>query len=291
MFNLTRYLHDRQNAINKALEARMPSEADRPAILHRAMRYSVLSCGKRLRPIVCLAAAEATGGLAGAKSRGGGLNEEAMIAALAIEVFHAYTLIHDDLPCMDDSALRRGKPSSHMVFGEAIAVLAGDALQALAFEWISMVNAPPPYPPNQLTTELALAAGSRGVAGGQVEDLAAAGTKTGRDTIDYVHFHKTAALFRAAARIGGITGSAGRHDLKALTTYGTKLGLAFQIVDDITDANADRKGLTCLTVYNINTVSSMARTLIEEAIEAVSPFGEKGAPLAAIARYVVESLR
>ncbi|MFH1477554.1 MAG: polyprenyl synthetase family protein [Verrucomicrobiota bacterium] len=164
MFDLQRYLDNKIRLINTALDRRMPGETERPTALHKAMRYSVFAGGKRLRPLLCLAAAEAWGPA----------GDTALTAALAIEILHTYTLIHDDLPSMDNDALRRGRPTLHIVVGEANAILAGDALLTLAFEWLAETSAPPPYPPNQLSMELARAAGSRGVVGGPVGEQGAA---------------------------------------------------------------------------------------------------------------------
>ena len=166
MSDIKRILEEKLRLINTGLDTHIPSETTRPAELHKAIRYSVFAGGKRIRPLLCLSAAEAVGGT----------DKNALIPAIAIEALHTYTLIHDDLPCMDNDDLRRGKPTSHVVFGEANAVLVGDALQALAFEILAQCPAPPPYPPNQLVAELSRAAGSHGVVGGQFEDI------TDRDT-------------------------------------------------------------------------------------------------------------
>jgi len=209
--------------INASIDKHMPAESARPTMLHRAMRYSVFAGGKRLRGTLALASAEAIGG----KSK------SALLSATAIELVHTYTLIHDDLPCMDNDNLRRGKPTCHIAFDEATAILAGDALLALAFELIGNVIAPPPYVPNQLTLELARAVGSYGVIGGQIEDIAAEGKKPDLAIVKYIHLHKTAILVSAALKMGGIAAGANADQLKALASYGTNLGLAFQIIDDI----------------------------------------------------------
>ena len=224
MFDLQHYLDNNIQLINTALDQRLPAETERPAALHKAMRYSVFTGGKRLRPILCLAAAEAVGQ---ATARGLA-NDTLLAAALAIEILHTYTLIHDDLPSMDDDTLRRGQPTLHIVAGEANAILAGDALLTLAFEWLAEVRTPSPYPPNQLSLELARAAGSRGVVGGQVADLAAEGQAADADTVDYINRHKTAALLRASVRMGGVAAGAGARNLAALTAYGDAIGLTFQ---------------------------------------------------------------
>ena len=254
------------------------------------MRYSVLAGGKRLRPILCLAAAEAVGGK----------EKLAIIPALATEVLHTYTLIHDDLPCMDDDDLRRGKPTSHVVFGEANAILAGDALLTLAFEWMARAVPPKPYASNQLILELACAAGNRGVIAGQIEDLASEGKKTNAATVHYIHMHKTAVLLRAAVRIGGICGGAGKGELSALGNYGENAGLAFQITDDILNetssrekmgkaAGSDRKRgkMTYVAVHGLEKAKKMARQLAGEAVESLQSLKGNTEPLKAVVEYII----
>ncbi len=280
MFDLDSYLDEKRKMIDAALDREMPPEAEKPAALHKAMRYCVFSGGKRLRPILCLAAAEAVGANA----------ESAILPAAAVELFHTYTLIHDDLPCMDDDDFRRGKPSCHKVFGEAGAVLAGDALQALAFEVLGKAGAPP-YAANQLVLELARAAGSRGVVGGQVEDLAAAGAKPGAADFDYIHEHKTADLFRAACRMGAIAGGASRGELDALAAFGAGLGTAFQITDDILDSSAGKKRdkTSCLSVYTPSAARQKAQRLVDHAVSSVRGLrnADRAEPLAAMARFIL----
>ena len=210
----------RRRQVDSWLGLWLPPSETRPSVLHRAMRHSVLAGGKRLRPILALATAEALGGSPGTAAR----------SACAIELFHTYTLVHDDLPCMDDDDLRRGVPTCHVVFGEANALLAGDALLTLAFEWLA-------GGPNAAACvlELATCGGSQGVVGGQVEDLAAEGKPADADTLAYIHSGKTARLLRAALRIGGLCGGASPDELERLGRFGDHLGLAFQIVDDILD--------------------------------------------------------
>lgn len=291
MFDLQHYLDNKIQLINTTLDRRLPAETKRPAALHKAMRYSVFAGGKRLRPVLCLAASEATG-LA---------NDTALTAALAIEILHTYTLIHDDLPSMDDDALRRGKPTLHIVAGEANAILAGDALLTMAFEWLSALRAPAPYPPNQLSLELALAAGSRGVVGGQAEDLAAEGRPADADTLDYIHRHKTAALLRAAVRMGGIAAGADNTALAALTAYGDTIGLAFQIVDDILNetstaatlgkaAGSDRQHgkMTFVAVHGLAAARARARQLTLDASAALQPLPGNREALSALAHWITE---
>ncbi len=244
--------------IEAALSAVLPPESRRPAVLHRAMRYSVMSGGKRLRPLLCLAAADAVGGDV----------RQALKPAVAVELFHTYTLVHDDLPCMDDDDFRRGRPTVHRVFGEANALLAGDALQALAFEVLAGAR-----PAGRLVLELACAAGSAGVVGGQVEDLAANPEKVDEATVRYIHQHKTADLFGAAVRMGALSGGARAADLKALAEYARCLGLAFQIVDDVLDGVAGKPSeLSCLAVYDAATARRKARRLRDRALAGLRRF-------------------
>lgn len=291
MFDLNAYLQLRRAAVEAALDQRMPAESTRPEVLHKAMRYSVMAGGKRLRPILCMAACEAVGGTPAA----------ALLPGIAIEILHTYTLVHDDLPCMDDDELRRGRPTSHMVFGEANALLAGDALLTLAFEWLAGVQAAPPHAPNQLSSELATASGSQGVIGGQVEDLGAEGREPDADLVDYIHRHKTAALLRAAVRMGGIAGGASIAHLDALTRYGECAGLAFQIADDILNVtataeqlgkpvgnDAQLKKLTYVAVHGLAASRTRADALIREAVTAVQTLPGDPQPLISLAEYTVK---
>jgi geranylgeranyl diphosphate synthase type II len=291
MFDLHGYLEMRRGAVEAALAKEMPAESTRPAVLHQAMRYSVMAGGKRLRPILCMAACEAVGGKA----------ESAMMAGLAVEILHTYTLIHDDLPCMDDDDLRRGRPTSHIMFGEANALLAGDALLTLAFEWLAELQSPPPYLPNQLTLELARAAGSRGVIGGQVEDLEGEGKAPDAELLDYIHRHKTAALIRASVRMGGLCGAASPDALDALSRYGECAGLAFQIADDILNVTStpeqlgkpvgndeQLKKLTYVAVHGLQASRDKADALIQEAVAAIRDLPGNPQPLIALAEYTVK---
>lgn len=291
MFELKPYLAERRELVEHALDLHMPPKHERPALLHEAMRYSVFAGGKRIRPILCLAAAEAVGGRA----------EDALLPAIALEALHTYTLIHDDLPAMDNDELRRGRPTCHIAYGEATAILAGDALLTLAFEWLAESRAPKPYLPNQFALELAEAAGSRGVIGGQVEDLAAEGKPPSADLVDYIHLHKTAALIRAAVRMGGIAGGAKAKELDALTVYGGNIGLAFQIADDILNetssagalgkaagSDRERRKMTYVALYGVETARSKAQELTDQAIARLENRRGETEPLEAIARYIVE---
>jgi len=289
MFDLKSYVDERCRLIEAALDAQMPSENTPPAVLHKAMRYSVFSGGKRLRPILCLVAAEAVKDPSGNASRD---LQNVMLPALAVELLHTYTLIHDDLPCMDNDCLRRGKPASHVVFGEANALLAGDALQALAFDMVARAPVPSRYPSNQLVLELAEAAGSRGVVGGQVEDLAACNSEQSADIVGFIHLHKTASLFRSAVRMGGISGNALEEDLGELTEYGVNLGLAFQIADDLLDAECGTKKsdkASCLSVYEPDTARRRAETLVAQAVSAAERLRNTGPePLVGLTRFAFD---
>jgi len=229
MTDLQNYLPQRTAAINLELEALLPSANERPAKLHEAMRYSVLGGGKRLRPILCIASCEACGGTA----------EQAMRAACALELLHTYTLIHDDLPAMDDDTLRRGRPTCHIAFDEATAILAGDALLTLAFEVLADI----PDIGSSLALELARAAGSRGVIGGQMEDIDAEGKTPDANLVEYIHRNKTAAPIRAACVMGGLCAGATVQTLEKLAQYGETAGLAFQLADDLLDESSTIKKL------------------------------------------------
>lgn len=291
MFHLEEYLHDQQQVIERALDFHLPPKTERPASLHEAMRYSVFAGGKRIRPVLCLAAAEAVGGSA----------EAALLPACALEILHTYTLIHDDLPAMDNDRLRRGKPTCHIAFGEAAAILAGDALLTMAFQWMAECRAPKPYLPNQFSLELAEAAGNRGVIAGQAADLEAEGKDPSAELVEFIHLHKTAALIRAAVRIGAIAGGARESDFSALTLYGCDIGLAFQISDDILNAtstaeamgkasgsDAARGKMTYVSVHGIEEARKKAGDLIDRAIGELKNVRGNTEPLEAIARYVVE---
>ncbi len=211
--------------IDTSLSQALPPANTRPVVLHEAMRYACLNGGKRLRAIFTLAFCEAMG----APQR------RALLPALAIEAFHASTLIHDDLPCMDDDDTRRGQPSTHIQFGEANALLAGNALLTIALQWMAETAAPPPHPPGSLVTELARAGGSQGVIAGQIEDLAAEGAVPTENQLLYIHTEKTARLLACACRVGVLCGGGCSARVDRAGRFGLDLGIAFQIQDDILD--------------------------------------------------------
>jgi len=279
------FVQTHRPAVERALDEVLPAEDVAPAVLHRAMRYAVFSGGKRLRPLLCLAMCEAVGGAAAAACR----------PAAAVELLHTYTLVHDDLPCMDDDEERRGRPTVHVVFGEANAVLAGDALQALAFEAAAGTVAPAGRSAGDFVRELAVAAGSRGVVGGQVEDLAAPGT-TDLAAIRFIHRRKTAALFRAATGLGALAGGAPDDALAAAHRFGDALGMAFQIVDDLLDdeppggpPGAGRRETTCLAAMTPDEARAAAGDYVAEARQALSRFAaDRVRPLTAISEFVTQ---
>jgi len=270
--NIEAYLAERKTLVEARLFACLPAGG----ILAEAMRHAVMSGGKRLRPILCLAAAEAAGGTA----------EEALPAACAVELLHTYTLVHDDLPCMDNDSLRRGQPTVHVKYGEALAVLAGDALQTLAFEVLARTHETAPGMTARLVTELAVATGAAGVIGGQVADITAAHAPT-REAIDYVFQHKTADLFRAAVRLGAITAQASDTALDKLSAFANSLGFAFQVVDDILDAAEAKSGntpeLSCLDIMTEAEARAWAKQLTATARDALRGLPGDTTPLSAMA--------
>ena len=280
MFDLNNYLSERRSQVETALDRFLPDADTQPGVLHEAMRYAVFTGGKRLRPILCMAAAEACGGEADA----------ALLPGCAVEVLHTYTLVHDDLPCMDDDDERRGKPTVHVAFGETNAVLAGDALQALAFELVGRTPSTNRWSASDFVKELAIAAGSKGVVGGQVADLGVAGRRPSTEEIAFIHEHKTADLFRAALRLGAMAANGSAERVKALGRYALALGLAFQITDDLLDAPTTDTApaeASYLSVADQASAQAEAEKLAADAIQTLSVCETEGAqPLAAIARYV-----
>ena len=288
MFDLKLYMTERVDWINQALDRALPQPTEHPAGLHEAMRYSLFIGGKRIRPMLCMAAAEAVGGTA----------EKALPVGVALECLHTYSLIHDDLPAMDDDDLRRGQPTLHKVYGEANAILAGDSLLTLAFE----ILAQEPQGA-QLSLELAQAAGSRGLAGGQFEDLAEERQTQNREHLMRIHANKTGKLIRAACRMGGITANATATQLESLGRYGEAIGLAFQIADDILNvtstqevlgksvgSDARREKTTYVACIGMEAAQAEARALVEQAIAALDALTGDTEPLQALAHYVVERL-
>lgn len=238
----------------------LPSE-NVPKALAEAMRYAVSTGGKRIRPLLVLTASEAA-------ASDDGDPEAALQAAAAIEYLHSYTLIHDDLPSMDDSALRRGSPTVHIKYGEALAILAGDALQAHAFDVISQPTKLSPERTNNLVRVLAKAAGPAGVVGGQVEDIA--NTPLDAERLSYIQLHKTADLFKSSMLLGAIAGGGTDDEIEALGHYGEALGVAFQIIDDILDADEENEEPSCLRLWTVEEAREKAKQFTTEAVAALS---------------------
>lgn len=265
MAETTFYERQRQR-VEDAVSLRLPPAGKRPQILNEAIRYSILTGGKRLRPVLSLTAFDIVRNVDGCE-------EAAENAAVAIEFLHTYTLIHDDMPAMDNDVLRRGQPTVHVKFGEANAILAGDALQAYAFEIASRPTTLAPERLIRIVQELAIAAGPAGVVGGQVEDVDDPTAAT-EDRLAYVHQHKTADFFRTALRIGAIAGGGDETEIKALSDFGNNLGIAFQIIDDLLDAPEGSPipdELTCLRLWSYEKARSEAARLTDEAIAALAP--------------------
>ena len=290
--NLKAYLRSRQKQIDRALDRYLPRTKVKPPTLHKAMRYSLFAGGKRLRPILCLAAAEACRGKI----------SNALPLACALECIHTYSLVHDDLPSMDNDDYRRGRPTCHKVFGDGIAVLAGDALLTIAFEIVSMAKPARRYDMSTLLREIAVAAGSQRLIAGQVADLEAEGRDVKRDQLRFIHENKTAAILKSSVRLGAMSANVDAKKLLAITQFGRGLGLAFQVIDDILDVTqtseilgksagkdiAARKA-TYPAVIGLEKSQAEARRLTRQAHDALSVFrGGDAEPLHALANYLLE---
>ena len=287
-FDFGAYLKLSRDRVEIALDSSMGPE--RPESLRDAMRYSLLAGGKRLRPILCLAACELVGGS----------SELAMPTAVALEMIHTMSLIHDDLPAMDNDDLRRGRPTNHKVYGDAMAILAGDAMLSRAFEMVAVRS--PNVPADRLLRvvgELALVSGAPGLVGGQVVDLESEGQAVDVETLEYIHLHKTAALLRACVVTGALIGGASDDQLQAMRTYANGIGLAFQIIDDILDVTASSEVLgktagkdlladktTHPKLLGLEASREKALQLVRESKAALEPWRNKAAPLLALADYV-----
>ena len=287
------YLKEKRELIDSYLESyfSIPSE---PFVLHEAMRYSLFAGGKRIRPILALASYEACGG-----------NPKDIVPyATALELIHTYSLIHDDLPSMDNDDLRRGKPTNHKVFGEAMAILAGDALLTEAFLMLSNnLHSSSLKPSNliKIIREVSLASGVHGMVGGQALDIFSENIEPDKDTLNFIHLHKTAALITASVRMGAILANIKEKKLKALTEYGTGIGLAFQIIDDILDieGNAEELGKTAGSDIKMKKMTypalcgteksrQKAKDLISDAIDSLKIFSSEADQLRKIARYLLK---
>ena len=290
-FDLEAFLASSTAAVNSALDRFLPEATTKPATIHKAMRYSIFAGGKRLRPALCLAAATACGGS----------QADALPLACAVECIHTYSLIHDDLPAMDDDDYRRGKLTNHKVFGEGIAVLAGDALLTQAFEIAAKCKGWPRYSHQQIILEVARAAGSLQLIAGQVADLEGEGKKTSARQLRYIHERKTSALLCCSARLGGMSANCTHAQLNALTDFGYHVGLAFQVIDDILDvtqtseklgktAGKDTKSqkATYPSVVGLEKSRKIAERLTRRAFESLKPFRGRARALEALAEFLLQ---
>ena len=288
------FLKDRARVVDEALERLLPSESEPPETLHRAMRYSVFAGGKRLRPVLVIAGAEAVGGRA----------EDVLPTACAMECIHTYSLIHDDLPAMDDDDYRRGQLTNHKVFGEAMAILAGDGLLTLAFRLIAdnfAAAAASAAALREVLVDVADGAGTRGMVGGQAVDIESEGKVVSPATLDYIHVHKTAALIRTSLRVGAVIVGASADQVRTLSAAGSSLGLAFQIVDDLLDVESTSEQLgktagkdqaqqkaTYPAIHGLEASRTRARDLIAAAERSLAELGPRAEPLRALARFIFE---
>ncbi|MBI3326467.1 MAG: polyprenyl synthetase family protein [Nitrospinae bacterium] len=293
MGDIERYLQEQKALVDAALARFLPPEENYPPVIFQAMRYSIFAGGKRVRPILALAAAEAVGATP----------EDVLPMVCALECIHTYSLIHDDLPAMDNDDYRRGRLTNHKMFGEANAILAGDALLTFAFELMTDARhwrGVSPACVLQVVCEIAYASGAFGLIGGQVVDLQMERQAVDLPTLQYIHSHKTGALIRASVRSGAILGGGSPGEVEALTAYGTHIGLAFQIMDDILDVRGDEqlmgKGLrkddarqkaTYPRLLGLEESEARAQTAAAAGIAALEPLGERGALLHALAQFII----
>ncbi len=290
-FDFDAYFERRIQCVNRALERLLPPASTRPATLHKAMRYSIFAGGKRIRPVLCLAAAEACGGRP----------DPALPLACAVECIHTYSLVHDDLPAMDNDDYRRGRLTNHKVFGEGVAILAGDALLTRAFELLTRARATARYDHRQLTRELAVAAGSLQLIAGQVADLEGEGRRLGPAALKYIHERKTSALLCCAIRLGGMSANCSVAELRALTRFGYNVGLAFQVIDDILDVTQTSEKLgktagkdvaarktTYPSVLGLTASRRIARQLTDRAFAALKIFQGRAAALEHLAKFLLD---
>ncbi len=295
--NLQEYLAENRRIVDKALDDMLPAEDNEPTLLHQAMRYSVFAGGKRLRPILAMTAAEIVSGD----------NECVMPLAAALECIHTYSLIHDDLPAMDDDDLRRGKPTAHKAFGEAVAILAGDSLLTFAFGLLASPASTRIYRPDRLLAtigELAVAAGPKQLIGGQLLDIMSENRAVDADTVERIMSSKTAALISASLTCGARLAGGSEDQIRILARYGRMLGKAFQMKDDLLDLEGDAARLgkavnkdhergkaTYPKLLGKNETKDMMRELIGSALQIIDPLGSRAAILADIGRYVVERVQ
>ena len=290
-FDLSTYLAACTSTVNEALDHFLPPAAARPATIHKAMRYSLFAGGKRMRPALCLAAADACGSLPSA----------AMPLACAVECIHTYSLIHDDLPAMDDDDYRRGKLTNHKVFGEGVAILAGDALLTQAFEIAAQWRPRPRYSHQRVILELAKAAGSLQLIAGQVADLEGEGKKISASQLRYIHERKTSALLCCSVRLGGMSANCTPPQLEALTRFGYNVGLAFQVIDDILDVTQTSEQLgktagkdtaaqkaTYPAIVGLEKSRKIARQLTNRAFASLKIFRGRAVALEALAAHLLQ---
>jgi geranylgeranyl diphosphate synthase type II len=288
--DLKTYLTTRAAEVDAAMDDFLPRAKERPTTIHAAMRYSVFAGGKRLRPVLCLAAAEACGGEI----------SNALAPACAVELMHTYSLVHDDLPAMDDDDLRRGRPTCHKVYGEGMAVLCGDALLTESFIVLAKTPVSKRYGTRDYISELAETGGSRKLIGGQVMDLEGEGKKLTKRDLVRIHEAKTAALLTTSLRLGAMTANATPAKLDALTRFGRALGLAFQVIDDILDVTQSSEVLgktagkdeaaeksTYPAILGLDASRREAAKLTREAMAALEPFGAKGSRLRELADHLL----
>ncbi|MBA4148783.1 MAG: polyprenyl synthetase family protein [Verrucomicrobia bacterium] len=290
-FDLKNYIEKSTHAVNDALDFFLPNENVKPTTIHKAMRYSLFAGGKRMRPALVLAAAEACGGSW----------KPAMPLACAVECIHTYSLIHDDLPAMDNDDYRRGKLTNHKVFGEGIAVLAGDALLTQAFEIAAQCKSWPRYSHQKIILEIAQASGSLQLIAGQVADLEGEGKKTSEAQLKYIHERKTSALLCCSVRLGGMSANCTAAQLKALTDFGYNVGLAFQVIDDILDVTQTSEQLgktagkdtaaqkaTYPSIVGLPKSRKIAEQLTNKAFAALKVFKGKAQALEGLAEYLLK---
>ena len=290
-FDLQDFLSTRTEAVNRALNAFLSPEKTKPATIHKAMRYSIFAGGKRMRPALCLAAAQACGGP----------EKDAMPLACAVECIHTYSLIHDDLPAMDNDDFRRGKPTNHKVFGEGIAVLAGDALLTQAFEVAAQCKKLQRYPHDKIILEIAEASGSLQLIAGQVADLEAEGKKISEADLKFIHERKTSALLCCSVRLGGMSANCSAAQLSALTDFGYHVGLAFQVIDDILDVTQTSEQLgktagkdvavqkaTYPAIVGLEKSREIAEKLTGKAFAALKIFNGRAVALEALAEFLLK---
>ena len=299
--DIKRYLQEKKEIVDEALEKYFPSpsnmdgKTDLLSTLRKAMRYSLFAGGKRIRPILSIAAFEAVGGE----------GDRILPFACALEMIHTYSLIHDDLPAIDNDDYRRGRPTCHKVFGEAIGILAGDALLTEAFRLMSDPSRQEDFSGNEglilrVINEVAYAAGISGMVGGQVVDVESEGREVDPSTVQYIHTHKTGAMILVSVRVGAKIGGATEKVLAAMTSYGEKIGLTFQIADDLLNIEGDAAALgksigsdrskgkaTYPSVLGLTESKKRARELTESALDALTPFGREADSLREIARFII----